>query len=92
MRLTFLTILKYSNKNDLREKMHQILPQMLSGNHLTYVAILNDLHDLENKVRVKVMRFKLGFCLEMGALCTKFGEFVKRFFRYRAENILNDFE
>ena len=32
----------------------------------------NDLCDLENKG--KVMRFKLGFCLALGPLCTKFGD------------------
>ena len=74
MRLTFLKILKNSNTNYLRdlEKILQIFPQMLSGNHLAYVAILNDLCDLENKV--KVTRFELGFCVVMGPLCTKFGE------------------
>ena len=53
-------------------KIHKIFPQLLSGNHLAYVAILNDLCDLKNKV--KVTRFELGFCLAMGPLCAKFSE------------------
>ena len=74
MRLTFLKILKYSNTNDRHdlETIHKIFPQMLSRNHLAYVAILNDLREIENKV--KVTRFELGVCLVMGPLCNKFGE------------------
>ena len=52
-------------------KFHKF-PQIISENHTAYVAILNNICDLENQV--KVTRFELGLCLAMGPMCTKFGE------------------
>ena len=46
--------------------------QIMSGNHLAYIATLNNIRDLENEV--KVPRFELCLCLSMGPPCTKFGE------------------
>ena len=45
--------------------IHQIILQVLSGNHLSYPVALNDLSDLDNKV--KVTQFKLGLCHALGA-------------------------
>ena len=39
-------------------KLRQIILQILSRNHLSYVAILNDLCDIESKI--KVTQFELG--------------------------------
>ena len=53
-------------------RIHQIVLQVLSGNHISYLVALNDLRDLENKV--KVTRFKLGFRHALMLPCTRFGE------------------
>ena len=53
-------------------RIHRVLLQILSGNHLCYAEGLYDLSDLENKV--KVTRFELGLCPALVLLCTKFGE------------------
>ena len=51
-------------------RIHQLLPQVLSGNHLSHA--LNDLCDLQNKV--KVTQFERGLRHVLELLCTKFGE------------------
>ena len=56
------------------ENIHQIFRQMLRVNHLAYVDILNNIRDLENKV--KNTRFEIGLCFAMGTLCTKFGDIL----------------
>ena len=53
-------------------RIHPIFFEILSGNHVRYAIALNDLGDLENKV--KFTQFELGFCLAQVLLCTKFGE------------------
>ena len=50
-------------------RARQIVLQILSENHLSYGVALNDLCDLENKV--KVTRFELGLHLALVLLCTK---------------------
>ena len=52
-------------------RIHQIILQILSRNHLSYAVALNDLCDLENEV--KITQFKLGR-LAFVLLCTKFGK------------------
>ena len=86
VRLLFLKISKYSYTNDLRdlEKIHLIFPHMLSGNHLAYVAISNDLHG--HNIQTLFLPCHVASVYEI------WWEFVKHFFRYRAENILNDFK
>ena len=49
-------------------KIPGIFPQILRSNHLAYVAILNDVRDLENKV--KVTSFELRFVLPW-SLCVQ---------------------
>ena len=44
-------------------RIHQIFLQIFSGNHLSYPIALNDLSDLENKV--KVTQIELGFRLAL---------------------------
>ena len=46
--------------------------QIMSENNFPYAFTLNDLCDLENKV--KVTQFELGLLLALVLLCFKFGE------------------
>ena len=47
----------------------QIVLQISSGNHLSYIVDQNDLFDFENDV--KVTQFELGLRLALVILCTK---------------------
>ena len=53
-------------------RIRKIILQILRGNHLSYAVALNDLCDLENKV--KVTQLKLDLRIAFVLLCTKFGK------------------